>query len=185
VEKIFALALKSRSSIGHYTLSLCSSDLATKVCLSGLAELALSAFWCTMQTIRQCVADCQWKDILKRDNVISRLDRGDPLANRFYDSSTLMAENDWECSLGVLSRQSIRICRGNQLSQSQSVRKWCKSRRTGMADTGVVDFNSDFVGFWRGNFDILDGEIFACLPSNCRLYEISVTVSRSRTIRFY
>lgn len=112
------------------------------------------------------------RHILKRDNVISRLDRGDTLANRFYDSSALMAKYDWKCSLGVLSRQSIRICKGNQLSQSQSVRKWCQSRRTSMADTGVVDFNSDFVGFWRGNFDILDGEIFARLPSNCRLCEI-------------
>ena len=185
MEKIFALALKSRSSIGHYTFSLRSSDLATKICLSGLAELALSAFWCTMQIIRQMHCRLSVEDILKRDNIISRLDRGDTLANRFYDSSTLMAENDWECSLGVLSRQSIRICKGNQLTQSQFERKRCKSRRTSMADTGVVNFNSDFVGFWRGNFDILDGEIFARLPSNSRLNEISVTVSRSRTIRLY
>jgi hypothetical protein len=54
-----------------------------------------------------------------------------------------------------------------------------------MANTGVVDFNSDFVSFWRGNFDILNGKIFARLPSNCRLYEISVTILRSGAIRFH
>lgn len=45
VEEILALALKARSAIRHDTLALGCSDLAAEVGLSGLAELALSAFW--------------------------------------------------------------------------------------------------------------------------------------------
>jgi hypothetical protein len=43
VEEILALALKSRGAVGHQTLTLGGSDLAAKVGLSGLAELALLA----------------------------------------------------------------------------------------------------------------------------------------------
>lgn len=40
-----------------------------------------------------------------------------------------------------------------------------------MADTSVVDLDTDFVGFWWGDLDVLDGEIFAGFPSNGSLYE--------------
>jgi hypothetical protein len=43
VEEILALALEARGSVGHDTLALSGSDLATKVGLSRLAELALLA----------------------------------------------------------------------------------------------------------------------------------------------
>ena len=42
-------------------------------------------------------------------------------------------------------------------------------KRTGMADSGVVDFDSDFVGLWWGYFDVFDREVFACFPSYCCL----------------
>ena len=51
----------------------------------------------------------QVADILKRNNVISRLDRGDALPNGFYDTSTLMAKNNRESSLGILSRKCVCI----------------------------------------------------------------------------
>jgi hypothetical protein len=44
MKQILALALESRGTIGHQTLTLSGSDLAAEVGLSGLAELALLAF---------------------------------------------------------------------------------------------------------------------------------------------
>lgn len=35
-----------------------------------------------------------------------------------------------------------------------------------MADTSVHDLNADFMCLWRGNFDVLDGQVFASLPGN-------------------
>lgn len=51
--------------------------------------------------------------------------------------------------------------------------------RTGVADSGVVDFYPDFVRLWWGDFDVFDGEIFACLPSHGGLYVVSIGHSRS------
>jgi len=45
VEKVFALALEARGSVRHDTLALGCANLAAKVGLAGLAELALLAFW--------------------------------------------------------------------------------------------------------------------------------------------
>ena len=44
VKKVLALALKARGAIGHDTLALGCSDLATEIGLARLAELALFAF---------------------------------------------------------------------------------------------------------------------------------------------
>jgi hypothetical protein len=41
--------------------------------------------------------------------------------------------------------------------------------RTGVAHAGVVDFDADFVGLWRGNLDIFNCEVLPRLPRNCRL----------------
>ena len=46
VKQLFALVLEPRCSVGHDALALCSSDLAAKVRLAGLAELAFAAFGC-------------------------------------------------------------------------------------------------------------------------------------------
>ena len=35
-----------------------------------------------------------------------------------------------------------------------------------MTDTSIIDLDSDFVGFWRRNFNVLNGEIFGGLPSH-------------------
>jgi hypothetical protein len=44
VQDVLALALESRGSVGHDALALGGADLAAKVGLAGLAELALFAF---------------------------------------------------------------------------------------------------------------------------------------------
>lgn len=46
-----------------------------------------------------------------------------------------MPEDHRERSFGILSGEGVRIC---------------------VADTSVVDLDTDFVGFGRFNFDILD-----------------------------
>lgn len=43
MEEILALALEARGTVGHDTLALGGADLAAKVGLAGLAELALLA----------------------------------------------------------------------------------------------------------------------------------------------
>lgn len=45
VEEVFALALEARGSVRHDTLALGCANLAAKVGLAGLAELAFLAFW--------------------------------------------------------------------------------------------------------------------------------------------
>ena len=37
---------------------------------------------------------------------------------------------------------------------------------TGVADTSVVNLDANFVGLWYAYFNVLDGKIFACLPSD-------------------
>lgn len=36
--------------------------------------------------------------------------------------------------------------------------------QTCMANTGIVDLDADFVRFWCFNFNVFDGEVFACFP---------------------
>ena len=51
MQKVLSLALESRGSVWHNTLSLCGSDLATEIGLARLAELALLTFWCTANVL--------------------------------------------------------------------------------------------------------------------------------------
>lgn len=77
--------------------------------------------------------------------MISWLHVGDTLTNRFDNTSTLVSQNDGERALGVFARQSVGI---------------------GMADTGVVDLDTDLVGLRRGNLNVLDSEVLAGFPGN-------------------
>lgn len=43
------------------------------------------------------------------------------------------------------------------------------SFRTCMADTGIMDLNTDFVGFWWCDLDVFKGEVLAGLPGDCGL----------------
>lgn len=47
--------------------------------------------------------------------------------------------------------------------------------RAGVANTSVVDFDSDFVSPWWGNFNRLDAQIFSSLPCNRSLLRLSIT----------
>jgi hypothetical protein len=39
-----------------------------------------------------------------------------------------------------------------------------------MADPSVVNFYSDFVGFWRRDFNIFDLQLLAGFPGDCCLW---------------
>jgi hypothetical protein len=72
----------------------------------------------------------------------------DALADRLDVSGALMAEDDRKSALGVLAGECVGIC---------------------VADTRVVDLDTDFVCPGRKNLNLLDGEILAGFPSNCSL----------------
>jgi hypothetical protein len=55
--------------------------------------------------------------LLESNNVVSWLDRCDALADRLYNSSSLMSKHDGEGSLGILSGECVRIC---SLGQTRS-----------------------------------------------------------------
>lgn len=77
--------------------------------------------------------------------MVTGLHVGDALAHRLNDTSALMTQDDGEGSFGVLAGKSVGIC---------------------VADTSVVDLNSDFVGSWGQDFDVFDGEVLAGFPGN-------------------
>ena len=43
-----------------------------------------------------------------------------------------------------------------------------------MADARVVDFNSDLVSFWGGDFDIFNSEVLARFPCYGGLWDMSI-----------
>lgn len=77
--------------------------------------------------------------------MVTRLHVGDALANGLNDTSTLMTQDDGEGSLGILAGQGVCIC---------------------VADTRVVDLNTNFVSLGRSDLDVLDRKVLAGFPSD-------------------
>lgn len=77
--------------------------------------------------------------------MVTRLDVGDALTNGLDDTSTFVTQDDGEGTLGILSGESVGVC---------------------VANTSVVDLNSDFVGTRRKNLDILELQVLASSPGN-------------------
>lgn len=48
MQDVFATCSEARSTVGHSTSTLGSSDLLAQVCLARKTELALAAFWCAI-----------------------------------------------------------------------------------------------------------------------------------------
>lgn len=82
-------------------------------------------------------------NVLESDNIVTWLDVGHTLTNTLNDTSTLVSQNNWEGTLGILAGECVGI---------------------GVADTSVVDLYSDLVGLWWADLDVLNGEILASLP---------------------
>jgi hypothetical protein len=147
VEKILALALEARGSVRHDTLALSGSNLATEVGLARLAELALL-------TLGGAGIECQLlslathrvsSDLLESNNVVASLHVGDALADRLDNTGTLVSKDNGESTLGVLAGESVCVC---------------------VADTGVIDLDSDLASLGSGNLDVLNGQVLASLPGD-------------------
>ena len=80
--------------------------------------------------------------------MITRLHVGNSLTNRLDVTGTLMTKDNGESTLWVLARECVCI---------------------GMADTSVVDLDTDFVGARGQNLDFLNGEVLASFPGYCGL----------------
>lgn len=48
-----------------------------------------------------------------------------------------------------------------------------------MANSGVVDFNADLMGFWRSDLDVLETQIFTGLPSHGSFASDGLDIQRS------
>lgn len=83
--------------------------------------------------------------LLESNDVITRLHVGDALTNRLNNTGTLVSQDDGEGTFWVLAGQCVGIC---------------------VANTCVVDLDTDFVGFRRGDLNVLDGQVLASLPGN-------------------
>jgi hypothetical protein len=87
-------------------------------------------------------------DVLQGYDVVADLDVGDALADGLDDAGTLVPEDNGEGALGVLSGECVGI---------------------GMADARVVDLDADLVRSWWPDLDVLDGQVLAGFPRDCRL----------------
>lgn len=119
MEQLLTLALESRCSIWHDTLSLCGSDFTAKVRLSGFTELAFSTFGCASKDVSMHILKEVEGQLLESNDIISNFDICDALTNRLYDTSSLVSENDRESSLGILSRKCVGICQDSSMSPSK------------------------------------------------------------------
>lgn len=62
---------------------------------------------------------------------------------------------------------------------------WAGILFTCMADAGVIDFYSHFVGFGGCNFDIFDAEVLAGFPGDRRLGDLSMCELREHPEGFH
>lgn len=77
--------------------------------------------------------------------MVARLHVGDALADRLNNTGALVSEDDGEGTFWVLAGQCVGIC---------------------VADTGVVDLDTDFVSFGRSDLDVFDAKVLAGFPGN-------------------
>lgn len=84
--------------------------------------------------------------------MVTRLHIGDAFTNRLDDTSTLVTQDDGEGSLRVLARQGVCIC---------------------VADTCVIDLDTDLMGLRGSDLDVLDREVLAGFPGNGGLSMLS------------
>ena len=118
MEEILALAPESRGTIGHHTLALGGSDLATEVGLARLAELAFLALRSAVSQKQSAneyyinhITSYQWVlgFVLKGNDMVARLHVGDALTNRLDNTSTLVSQDNRESTLGILAGEGVCI----------------------------------------------------------------------------
>ena len=77
--------------------------------------------------------------------MIAHRDRGNPLADRFYNATALVAQNGGKHALGVFAAERKRV---------------------GVTNAASDDFDTDFARFRRRYFDFFNLKRFACGPGD-------------------
>lgn len=165
VEDVLAAGAEAGGAVGHHTLALGGADFAAEVGLARLAELALLAL-----------------GGVESDDVVAGLDVGDALADGLDDTGTLVSENDREGALGILAGEGVGVCVTTWLvnatancTEGQARRSSHQGSRsrgregnklTCVADTGVLDLDSDLVGLGRSHLNVLIAELLAGAPGD-------------------
>lgn len=129
------------------------------------------------------------RNSLEGDDMVARLDARDALADGLDDAGSLVAQDDWKRTLGVLAGEGICICGGENQPRSATGCNACKGDVSGLGltcvtDSGVVDFDSNLVGLGRCDLNVLDAQVFAGLPSHGRLASDGLRGSESQSACF-
>lgn len=107
MQQVLALCLEAGGAVRHLALALGCADLAAEICLAGLAELAFLTLGGTVQvsTAREKASGV----VLKGNHVVTGLHVCDALTDGLDDTGALVAQDDRESSLWVLSGKCVRI----------------------------------------------------------------------------
>ena len=158
MENILSTSTETVRSIGHLPFTLSSTNFAAQV---GLAALFIS--YChalpnlaefTLTTFRS----------IKRDNVISNFNICDALANRFNNSSSFVSTDHRERTLGVFSRERVRIGMTDLVIISK-----LHTRGGKLTYPSPKDLDTHFMRSGRSNFHIFNKQFSASFPRNGRL----------------
>jgi hypothetical protein len=100
--------------------------------------------------------------------MVTWFDGSDAFADRFNNAGAFVAEDNGEGTFGVFPGERVGVCWDgvSGLVFGSRALSW---RQTSMANPGIVDLDADFMGFWRGNLDVFNGEVFACFPRHSGL----------------
>jgi hypothetical protein len=134
-----------------------------------------------LQLSVDCHAEVGAENILESDDVVAHIDGGHTLADGLDNTGTLVTEDNWESTLGILAGESVGICGmsiivtliGSEFVSAFvlfSVQKaGLMAGLTGMANASVVDFNAHLTSLGGSDLDVLNGQRRAGLPGNSSL----------------
>ena len=106
MKDLLASSTETGRAVRHQSLSLSRADLPTQIGLATLSLISTSIF-----KSKKNLAELAFSTFrgVERNDMVTNLDIGDPLAHRLNNSTALVSANDREGPLGILSRESIRI----------------------------------------------------------------------------
>jgi len=106
MKDVLASSAETGRAIRHQSLSLSRADLPTQI---GLATLSLIST--RFHNSKKYLAELAFSAFggVERNDMVTNLDIGDPLAHRLNNSTSLVSANNREGPFGILSREGIRI----------------------------------------------------------------------------
>lgn len=111
---------------------------------------------------------------VKRDDMVANFDVCDTLTDRFDNSSSFVSADYGKGAFGILAGESVSISMADlklarHISTFYGRHNLSTIFRIKDTYTSPKDLDTDFMGLWRGNFDIFDRQLPASFPSNGRL----------------